>query len=128
MLLPRAAGARQVLPELLGAAGAHLDVVVVYRMVANQDARPALEEAMASPLVDCVVFASGSSVECFLKLWGDRPVPGSVLIACIGPITAQTVQGSGLTPGLVAEEHSLAGVVAALEMHLGPLPDNGRQT
>jgi uroporphyrinogen-III synthase len=82
---------------------------------------------MADPALDCILFTSGSSVECFRTLWGPQTVSGSVLIACIGPITATAAKASGMAPGLIAEEHSLAGLVDALEMRLGPLPENDRQ-
>lgn len=128
MLLPRAEGAREVLPELLEQAGARLEVVALYRMRPVAAARAALHRALAVPGLDCIVFASGSSVECFQTLRGNRDLPAGVLVACIGPITAESAESAGLGPGVVAEEHTLAGLVAALEMRLGPLPENGTQS
>jgi uroporphyrinogen III methyltransferase/synthase len=127
MLLPRAEGAREVLPEAMARAGAILEVVALYRMRPDRAARPMLEKALAEPDLHCIVFASGSSVECFQALRGGGALPRALLVACIGPVTAQAAEGAGLLPGLVAGEHSLAGLVAALEMQLGPLPENGRQ-
>lgn len=128
VLLPRAAGARGVLPEELARAGAELELVALYRMRPEEESRADLERALAEPGLDCVVFASGSSVECFQVLRGDLPLPSSVMIACIGPITAQAAREAGMAPQVVAHEHSLPGVVAALELQLGPLPENGRQS
>ncbi|MGC2191457.1 MAG: uroporphyrinogen-III synthase [Candidatus Dormiibacterota bacterium] len=127
MLLPRAEGARELLPGALARAGAELEVVALYRMRPDRAARPMLEKALAEPNLDCIVFASGSSVECFQALRGAGALPRALLVACIGPITAQVAEGAGLPPGLVAGEHSLVGLVSALEMRLGPLPENGRQ-
>jgi uroporphyrinogen III methyltransferase/synthase len=127
ILLPRAAGAREVLPEALAQAGAELEVVALYRMRPDEAARPMLEKALDGPALDCIVFASGSSVDCFQALRGARELSRAVLVACIGPITAQAAEDAGIQPGLVAGEHSLEGLVAALEMELGPLPENGRQ-
>ncbi|HUY09869.1 MAG TPA: uroporphyrinogen-III synthase [Candidatus Dormibacteraeota bacterium] len=127
VLLPRAVGAREVLPEALGQAGAEVEAVDLYRMRPDEAARPLLEKALAEPGLDCIVFASGSSVECFRALRGESEVSGRVLVACIGPITAQAAETVGLRPGLVTQEHSLAGLVTALELRLGPVPENGRQ-
>jgi len=127
VLLPRAAGAREVLAEALARAGAELELVALYRMTPEERSRPALARALAAPGLDCIVFASGSSVDCFQLLRGERPVPSSVLVACIGPITAQAAESAGLRPRVVAEEHSLPGLLAALELQLGPLPENERR-
>ncbi|MGC1183637.1 MAG: uroporphyrinogen-III synthase, partial [Candidatus Dormiibacterota bacterium] len=127
VLLPRAAGAREVLPEALRAAGSELEVVSLYRMIPDAGSRSALDRAMADPSLDCILFASGSSVECFRALWGPGTIPGSVLIACIGPVTAAAATASGLAPDVVAEEYSLEGLVGALEMRLGPLRENDAQ-
>ncbi|HVB54662.1 MAG TPA: uroporphyrinogen-III synthase [Candidatus Acidoferrales bacterium] len=128
VLLPRAAGAREVLPEALARAGAQLEPVALYRMTPDESARSALAAALAEPELDCIVFASGSSVDCFQALWSGRELPLALLVACIGPITASSAEAAGLHPGLVASEHSLAGLVDALELQLGPLPENGRQS
>ena len=125
VLLPRAAGARPVLPDALARAGAELHRVDLYRMVPDHSSRPALESALADPQLDCILFASGSSVRCFQALCQGRAVAASVLVACIGPITADAAEEAGLHPQLVADEHSLTGLLRALEMRLGPVPENG---
>lgn len=127
VLLPRAAEARPVLPQLLERAGAELETVALYRTEPEEESREPLREALSDPLLDCIVFTSGSSVECFQSLQGGLPLPPSVMVACIGPITASAARAAGLEPGLIAREHSLPGLLAALEVHLGPLPENGRQ-
>lgn len=127
VLLARAAGAREVLPAALERAGAQLKVVEIYEMEPEEDSRPALNRALADPTLDCVVFASGSSVDCFRALSGATPLADSVLVACIGPITAQTARAAAMEPGVIAHDHSLPGLVRALELHLGPLPENGHQ-
>ncbi|MGA7361463.1 MAG: uroporphyrinogen-III synthase [Candidatus Dormiibacterota bacterium] len=128
VLLPRAAGARAVLPESLGRAGAEVEVAELYRMRPDESARAILEKALSEPDLDCILFASGSAVDCFHALRGESEISSSVLIACIGPITAQAAVSVGLRPGLVAKEHSLAGLVTALELQLGPVLEDGRQS
>ncbi|HEY6538111.1 MAG TPA: uroporphyrinogen-III synthase, partial [Candidatus Dormibacteraeota bacterium] len=118
LLLPKAAGARPVLPRRLEAAGALVEEVEVYRMRPALRASLALERALAEPELDAVVFASASSVEGFRTLHREPELPPAVLVACIGPITAEAAIRAGIRPGLVAEEHSLLGLVAALEKAL----------
>jgi len=126
ILLPRAEGARQLLPEALAQAGAELEVVAIYRMRPDEASRSRLKAALAAPGLDCIIFTSGSSVECFQALRNGDSLGSQLLVACIGPITARAAARAGLLPGLVAEQHSLPGLVAALERRLGPLPENGR--
>ncbi|MGH7705893.1 MAG: uroporphyrinogen-III synthase, partial [Candidatus Dormibacteria bacterium] len=128
VLLPRAAGARAVLPAALEQLGAQLELVAVYRMVALESSRAYLAEALRDPRLDCVVFASGSSVGCFAHLRSGRPLPSTVRVVCIGPITAGAAEEAGFQPWLVAKDHSLDGLLAALELELGRLPENGGQS
>ncbi|MGH7612085.1 MAG: uroporphyrinogen-III synthase [Candidatus Dormibacteria bacterium] len=125
VLLPRARGARAVLPELLERAGARLELLEVYEMEPEWDSSGALREALrAGEGLDCLVFTSGSSVDCFEKLRQGAPVPEGALVACIGPVTAESARRAGLGPGLVAAQHSLPGLLSALESQLGPKPQN----
>jgi uroporphyrinogen-III synthase len=51
------------------------------------------------------------------------------VVACIGPITADTARAAGLTVDVVAAEHTIEGLVAALVETLGadrPKKDEGR--
>jgi uroporphyrinogen-III synthase len=49
---------------------------------------------------------------------GDLPVPP--VVACIGPITAETARAAGLGVDIVAAEHTIDGLVHALIEALGP--------
>lgn len=128
LLLPRAAGARAVLPDALERAGAKVEVVALYQMLPEECSRQQLVRVLSEPGLDCVTFASGSAVACFQALRGEQRLPTAVLVACIGPITAEAARTAGMEPPLVAHDHTLPGLVAALELHLGPLPENGRQS
>jgi uroporphyrinogen III methyltransferase/synthase len=123
VLLPRAAGARVVLPEELRARGATVDEVAVYRAVrpASADAAP-LRAALDAGVVDALTFTSSSTVQHFVELLGDdamvrlrgtrRPV-----IACIGPVTAETARAHGLSVDVVPDEYTIAGLADALATH-----------
>ena len=119
ILIPRAAEARDVLPRELAQLGATVDLVPVYRTVpASPD--PAVLAMLAAGQIDVVTFTSSSTVTNLLAQvrnaeYGMRNDPlGGALVACIGPITAQTAREQGLRVDLVAEEHSIPGLVAAL--------------
>ena len=128
LLLPRAAEARAVLPEALQKAGAEVEVVALYRMRPVQRSREQLARVLSEPGLDCVTFASASAVVCFQELAEGRASPEQVLVACIGPITAEAARLAGMAALLVAREHTLLGLVSALELHLGRLPENERHS
>ncbi|HTC82600.1 MAG TPA: uroporphyrinogen-III synthase, partial [Acidimicrobiia bacterium] len=54
----------------------------------------------------------------YLAVAGDLPVPP--VVACIGPVTADTARANGLTVDVVAAEHTIEGLVDALVGALGP--------
>jgi len=115
VLLPRAAVARDALPAGLAGRGFAVDVVEAYRTVVG---RPAPESLTAAGGADAVTFTSSSTVTNYLAVAGDVPVPP--VVACIGPITADTARAAGLTVDVVAAEHTIDGLVRALVEVLGP--------
>jgi uroporphyrinogen III methyltransferase/synthase len=109
VLVPRAAVARDVLPEGLRSLGWHVDVVETYRTVLpeiDQDALGVLEGA------DTITFLSSSAVSGFLALAGSARIPG--LVASIGPVTSATLRDAGVAVDIEAPEHTVSGLVAAL--------------
>jgi len=121
ILLPRAAEARDALPRLLEECGAQVDVVPVYRTVLDDSHASAMRERLTSGEIDIITFTSSSTVRNFLKLVGEEVVrehAAKALIACIGPITAQTAADSGLHVDVVAEEFTIEGLLQSLLQHL----------
>lgn len=112
MLLPRAARARSELPERLRRWGAVVDEVAAYETVPTDGDGTALRRRLRKGDLDWVTFTASSTVRGFVKLAGARVRPART--AAIGPITASTAAGFGLPVDLVAEEYSIAGLVAAL--------------
>jgi uroporphyrinogen-III synthase len=115
VLLPRAAVARDALPAGLAERGYTVDVVEAYRTIVG---RPAPEALAAAGSADAVTFTSSSTVTNYLAVAGDVPVPP--VVACIGPITAETARAAGLGVDNVAAEHTIDGLVHALIEALGP--------
>ncbi|MCL4313942.1 MAG: uroporphyrinogen-III C-methyltransferase [Actinobacteria bacterium] len=108
-LFPKAAGAREVLGNLLRQSGWYVDEVEAYRTEAGE-VDTAMIEAVSK--ADAITFTSSSTVTNFVKLFGKEAVPS--VVACIGPITAQTAVSEGLHVNVVASRHSVEGLVDSL--------------
>ena len=109
VLLPRAAVARDVLPESLRAKGWRVDVVEAYRTELAEVPAPTRAEAAKA---DAITFTSSSTVTNFLAVAGLDAVPP--VVACIGPVTAETARDAGLHVDVMAGEHTIDGLVQAL--------------
>lgn len=109
VLLARAAVARDILPDGLRERGWTVDVVDVYQTVSGSPTERELADAASA---DAITFTSSSTVERYLEVAGRDRVPG--FVACIGPITAATAREAGIAVDVVAEVHSLDGLVDAL--------------
>ena len=119
ILLPRAAGSRDVLPDRLRARGARVDVLETYRAVPPADVRPRL--AACLPGVDMITFTSSSTVRHFAEAM-PGPLADRITIACIGPITAQTARDLGLRVDIIAQEYTTRGLVDAIVRSQTPIP------
>jgi hydroxymethylbilane synthase len=119
ILLARAAGARDVLPDQLRTRGARVDVLETYRAVPPADVRPQL--AACLPEVDMVTFTSSSTVGYFVDALPGQ-MPDRVGVACIGPITAQTARERGLRVDIIAQEYTTRGLVDAIVRSRTPIP------
>lgn len=117
VLLPRAAGARDVLPETLRVCGAQVDVVETYRTALPNTDNSALRKLLQEKKIDMITFTSSSTVRHFCLLFrGEnlRELMASVAIACIGPITEKTVGETGLRAAVVSQEYTIPGLVRAM--------------
>jgi uroporphyrinogen III methyltransferase/synthase len=116
VLIPRAREARELLPETWRAQGATVDVVPVYETVPDDYADLDVREQLLTGGVDVVTFTASSTVKGFMERYGDLDL-GGLTVACIGPITADTARAAGLRVDVVAAEHTVPGLVEALEEH-----------
>ena len=117
ILLPRAAEARNVLPEELTNQGMEVKVVPVYETVAADTDGEQLGQEFAEHNIDMVTFTSSSTVKNLIKLLGDKATEllKGVKIAVIGPVTAKTCREYGLTVTAQAEEYNIAGLLKAIQ-------------
>lgn len=121
ILLARAAVARDVIPDALRAAGAHVDVVDAYRNVLPENAAELLRDALAQH-VAAALFTSSSTAEHLAeaaRLAGITFPLAGVLAVSIGPITSTTLRDLGWPPAAEADPHDIPGLVQALLRALG---------
>jgi uroporphyrinogen III methyltransferase/synthase len=127
VLIPRAAVARDVLPDGLRSAGVSVDIAPVYRSACPESSRGPLREALVAGL-DAVTFTSSATVTNFMALaGGDEPARQSlrdrlkdVTIACIGPITAATAVTAGLEVHVQPKASTVDALASALIDRLRP--------
>src|SRR5918992_473051 len=130
VLIPRAAEAREVLPDTLRQWGAAVDVVVAYRAAIPMiDVQPVARRIRRRE-VEVITFTSSSTVRNFLQLFNGKNLSDVVngsAIACIGPITAATVKELGGRAEIVAKEFTTRGLVRAIVEHFEKtLAESGR--
>ena len=115
VLLPRAAGARDVLVDGLAQRCATVDELKLYVAAVPSDRNHETLRRLREGEIDIVTFASSSSVRNLVEMLdGDTAPLARTFIAAIGPVTAQAVRDAGLEPAVVAGEHTIEGLVAAL--------------
>ena len=130
VLLVRAKVARDVIPNELRKAGAHVDVVEAYETVVPESSRRRLRAALKKRRPHVVTFTSSSTVRNFVELLDLRPPrkPGrairgqdrsrhgldGILMASIGPVTSSTLREYGLHVDISAKEFTIPGLVEAI--------------
>jgi len=118
ILIARAEEARDLLPKQLGALGAIVDIAFAYRTIAETSDRTEARSRLTAEGADMITFTSSSTVENFLAL--HLPWPPGMEVASIGPITSETARQRGLTVGVEAKRHDIAGLVEAIRRHFDP--------
>jgi uroporphyrinogen-III synthase len=123
VLLVRAKIARDVIPQELRRAGAHVDVVEAYETVVPRASRTRLQQVMSNPRrrPHIVTFTSSSTVKNFVELLGERKSSKGraaqlqgIRAASIGPVTSATLRGFGLPVQIAGKEFTIPGLVSAI--------------
>ena len=120
VLLPRADIARPALAQAILEAGGIAHEIAAYRTIPNSPDAQAIESLKAG--VDVLTFTSSSTVLNFNQIVrgaGLDPLdlPGQPLVACIGPITAQTARQEGFQVAILASEYTTKGLCHAISRY-----------
>jgi uroporphyrinogen-III synthase len=120
VLLVRAKVARDVIPDSLRAAGAHVDVIEAYETVVPEKSRARLRALFKSQRRPHIVtFTSSSTVKNFADLLaGTTPTSAAALkniqFASIGPVTSSTLRELNLPVSIEACEFTMGGLIRAI--------------
>ncbi|MDP2916912.1 MAG: uroporphyrinogen-III C-methyltransferase [Dehalococcoidia bacterium] len=115
-LLPRADIADKELVQGLTGLGAEVREIASYRTVPAKDTASRVKELLQAGQIDVITFTSSSTVSRLMAALGKpKPDLGGTVITCIGPKTAQTAAGYGLKVDILAKEHTIPGLVTAIE-------------
>ncbi len=117
VLLPRARGARSLLPEAIKSFGAQVNEIFLYKAIAEKRVSQSMLEEIWEGNIDYITFTSSSTVDNFINIVGlDNAlrINKKTKIACIGPITAQTAEKAGFTIDVSAKDYTIDGLVTAV--------------
>jgi uroporphyrinogen-III synthase len=118
ILLPQSAIAEPALANELSQAGSTVTAIPTYRTIIGSGGVD-LSALLNSGNVDVITFTSSSTVtNCLQRLkaeGGDISTLMKICIACIGPKTAATARQNELPVTVMPDEHTLDGLIAALE-------------
>jgi uroporphyrinogen III methyltransferase/synthase len=121
LLLIRASRGRDVLAEMLTAAGGKVEQVVAYTSqdVVNADAE-VLEE-LANGRIDWVTVTSSAIARSLSRMFGKKL--GQARLVAISPLTADVLRDLGFVPSAVAEVYTTDGLIdAILAAEAPPVP------
>ena len=117
VLLPRAQVGRELLPGELARMGMKVDVIPVYKTVRPDADALKLRTMLRNREIDIVTFTSGSCVKNFLEIIGldqYKMLLSGVKIACISPVTSDTVRKYGLSVDIIPDRYTVADLARAI--------------
>jgi len=120
ILIPRAAVARDILPEALTRMGARVDVVAAYRTIRPTRDVDWVKNVLQARQISVITFTSSSTVRNFVDMFGPdeaRRLLQGVAVACIGPITAKTVEDYGLAVQILPKDSTIPSLAQAIVEH-----------
>lgn len=121
-MIPCALEGDEALAKALTERGARVEAVPAYQTLMDGAGADGVRERLEDGTIDVVTFTSSSTVKNFTAALGTHALPATVLVACIGPSTAKTAtERLGRAPDIVASEHTVGGLLDALERHFSLL-------
>ena len=127
-LIPRAAVARDFLPQALQSAGARVDVVPAYRTVVPSDVDRRRLSTLIAGGADCIAFTSSSTVRNLAQLFDTQDLSellSGVAVACIGEVTAKTATEFGLTVSIEPPQYTIPALADAIASYFRNLTERG---
>ena len=122
ILLPRARAAREFLPTALRDLGARVDAVEAYQTIKPKTDRESIVRLFTDSSIDAVTFTSSSTVTNFAALVGLTDLSdllSGIVVACIGPVTAETAAAHGLNQVVQPAAYNSLALVDALVVAIG---------
>ena len=114
ILIPRAAEARDILPETLRERGADVVVAPAYQTVPAASSAAELRRILASDhKPDWITVTSSSTVKNLVEMAGVEALR-PIKLASIGPITAKTARDFGLHVAAEADPHTVDALIEAM--------------
>ena len=117
VLLPRAQVGREILPGELARMGMKVDVIPVYKAVRPDTDSLRLIQMLRDREIDVVTFTSSSCVKNFLEIIGMdqyKMLLTGVKIACISPVTADTVRKYDLIVDIIPDRYTVVDLARAI--------------
>ena len=122
ILIPRAKVARELLAGTIGGRWGHMfGLSMPIKRCHRKRNESRSPDRFRNQDIQYLTFTSSSTVKNFCQLFTDRQemhkLTQDAIVACIGPITAQTVQSEGLSVDIVAAENTVPALVDAIVAH-----------
>lgn len=120
ILIPRAAVARDILPDALTRMGARVDLVTAYRTIRPTRDVEWVKNLLQGRQISVITFTSSSTVRNFVEMFGPeeaRQLLNGVAVACIGPITAKTVEEYGMAVHILPKDSTIPSLAQAIVEH-----------
>ncbi|MGA1864056.1 MAG: uroporphyrinogen-III C-methyltransferase [bacterium] len=118
VLIPRAAQAREVLPQQLSESGADVHVIPVYETLPDEKANSdELVSYIKAGDISMITFTSSSTVTNFFSALEGRIKPeelNGVVMACIGPVTEKKLAEKGFASKVVPGKFTIPDLVNAI--------------
>jgi uroporphyrinogen III methyltransferase/synthase len=120
-LFPKSNIARDVIPKELRSLGAIVDEIVTYKtIIPESENLEHIHAFLKNGKIDIVIFFSPSSVRNFTEMIGAETLQ-HILIAVIGPTTAEAVKKAGLKVNILAKQQTVESLIHGIEDHFGIL-------
>jgi uroporphyrinogen III methyltransferase/synthase len=112
VLLVRASRGREVLAEMLTAAGATVEQIVVYESRDVETADEDIVRDLAAGNIDITTVTSSAIAHSLVRMFGDDL--RKTRLAAISPVTAATLTELGFAPAIVAATYMTEGLIDAI--------------